>query len=128
MRAWYDILGLDLGAGQDADGIHASAAAVEELMAAEFAQGIAPEKLILAGFSQGGVIALHLGLSFPQPLAGIMALSTYLHDPDHLAERLSLASADLPIFMAHGVSDAMIPISRAAASRQARPVMPAVFP
>ncbi|MFK7915190.1 MAG: alpha/beta hydrolase [Pseudomonadales bacterium] len=117
MRGWYDIDPANPdGGGADID---ASAAQIADLIAAEQALGMRSEQITLAGFSQGGVIALHLGLSFAEPLAGIMALSTYLHDPDGLAARLSLASAELPIFMAHGISDEMIPIARAAASKQA---------
>lgn len=116
MRAWYDIDPANPDGGS-AD-IDQSAAQIAALIAAEQDRGFRSDQIILAGFSQGGVIALHLGLSHPEPLAGIMALSTYLHDPDGLPERVSLASAELPIFMAHGVSDAMIPIARAAASKQ----------
>lgn len=116
MRGWYDIDPANPDAG--GSDIEESAAAISALIAAEQAKGMRSEQITLAGFSQGGVIALHLGLSHPQQLAGIMALSTYLHDPDGLPERLSLASAELPIFMAHGVSDEMIPIARAAASKQ----------
>lgn len=121
MRAWYDI---DPGAplAGEAD-IRESAAAIEALIDAEVdaevEAGIAREKIVLAGFSQGGVIALHLGLRHPQRLAGIMALSTYVHDPEHLTEEVSFASVDVPIFMAHGLSDPMIPIARAVTSREA---------
>ena len=75
--------------------------------------------MTLAGFSQGGVIALHLGLSFNDKLRGIMALSTYLYQPETLVDRIGLANIDIPIFMAHGISDPMIPITRAITSREA---------
>ena len=72
----------------------------------------------MAGFSQGGVIALHLGLAYSKKLAGIMALSTYLHDHENIANRLDFANVDTPIFMAHGLSDPMIPITRAITARE----------
>lgn len=117
MRGWYDIDPANPGSG-DAD-IAASARQITDLIAAEQRRGTDSARITLAGFSQGGVIALEVGLTLPDRLAGIMALSTYLHDPDGLPDRLSLASAELPIFMAHGASDAMIPIARAVSSRTA---------
>lgn len=117
MRAWYDI---DPGAPLSGDGeIRESAAAIERLVAREGERGVPPERVVLAGFSQGGVIALHLGLRYPERLAGIMGLSTYVHDHEHLSDEVSLASTDVPIFMAHGTMDPMIPIARAATGRQA---------
>jgi phospholipase/carboxylesterase len=117
MRAWYDI---DLRAPLSGDReIRASAAAVERLLERERQRGIPPRRIVLAGFSQGGVIALHLGLRYPERLGGVMALSTYLHDPEHLADEVSFASIDGPIFMAHGLVDPMIPITRAVNSREA---------
>ncbi|MEZ5558897.1 MAG: carboxylesterase [Pseudomonadales bacterium] len=117
MRAWYDI---DPGAplASTAD-IRRSAAQIESLVRREQARGIASKHITLAGFSQGGVIALHLGLRFEARLAGIMALSTYVHDHEHLTEEVSFASIDVPIFMAHGLMDPMIPITRAVTSREA---------
>jgi phospholipase/carboxylesterase len=117
MRAWYDIDPRAPLAG-DAD-IRASAAAIEDLIDEQVAQGIATKRIVLAGFSQGGVIALHLGLHYREPLAGIMALSTYLHDPERVVDRISLENAGIPIFMAHGLMDPMIPITRAITSREA---------
>jgi phospholipase/carboxylesterase len=72
----------------------------------------------VAGFSQGGVVALHLGLSYNQKLKGIMALSTYLYDPESIVDRVGFANIDTPIFMAHGISDPMIPITKAITSRE----------
>ncbi len=117
MRAWYDI---DPGAplAGEAD-IQASAAAIEALVAAEVDAGLPADKIVLAGFSQGGVIALQVGLRAQDRFAGIMALSTYVHDHEHLAEQVSFASIDTPIFMAHGLADPMIPIARAVTSREA---------
>ena len=116
MRAWYDI---DPGAPlAGSDDIDASTQAIAALVEAEVANGVAHENVVLAGFSQGGVIALQLGLSYRHKLRGIMALSTYLHDHEHVAERLDFANVDTPIFMAHGLSDPMIPITRAITSRE----------
>ncbi len=116
MRAWYDI---DPRAPLAGDGdIRISAAAIAELVAEQRERGLPPRRTVLAGFSQGGVIALHLGLRFDAPLAGIMALSTYLHDGERLPEELTLENAETPIFMAHGVGDPMIPIARAVTSRE----------
>jgi phospholipase/carboxylesterase len=115
MRAWYDIDPRAPLSG--AAEIRESARSIEQLLARENERGIPTHRVVLAGFSQGGVIALHLGLRHPDRLAGIMALSTHVHDPEHLADEVSLASVDVPIFMAHGHSDAMIPITRAVISR-----------
>jgi phospholipase/carboxylesterase len=117
MRAWYDI---DLRAplAGDAD-IRAAANEIAVLIDEQRHRGIATSRIVLAGFSQGGVIALHLGLSYREPLAGIMALSTYLHDPEHLVDRISLENTGIPIFMAHGLMDPMIPVTRAVTSREA---------
>jgi phospholipase/carboxylesterase len=116
MRAWYDIdPGAPLAGSED---IETSATAVAKLIEAEVERGIAAENITLAGFSQGGVIALQLGLTYTQKLRGIMALSTYLHDHEHIAERLDFANVETPIFMAHGISDPMIPITRAITSRE----------
>lgn len=117
MRAWYDIDPRAPLAG--AEDIRASAAAVAALLDREVERGIPEEQIVLAGFSQGGVIALHLGLRHPRRLAGILALSTYLHDHEHLGDEASLAGVDAPIFMAHGRMDPMIPITRAVTSREA---------
>ena len=117
MRAWYDI---DPGAplaGQ-AD-IKASTAQISEILEGEIAAGTPASQITLAGFSQGGVIALELGLAYDKRLAGIMALSTYVHDHERLAERIGLANIDTPIFMAHGLMDPMIPLTRAVTCRDA---------
>jgi phospholipase/carboxylesterase len=117
MRAWYDI---DPGAplAGEAD-IRESAAAIAALVEAEVQAGTPRNRIVLAGFSQGGVIALQVGLRAESRVAGIMALSTYVHDHEHLAEEVSFASIDTPIFMAHGLADPMIPIARAVTSREA---------
>lgn len=117
MPAWYDLYGRDLTAGQDEAGIRASQAMIEELIAAEMARGIAPERIALAGFSQGGAIALQAGLRQPHKLAGILALSTYLPLAHTLAAEATPASRTTPVFMAHGTWDDVIPPAAGAASR-----------
>jgi phospholipase/carboxylesterase len=116
MRAWYDIDPRAPLAGDE--DIRSSAASIEELIDEQVARGIRTQRIVLAGFSQGGVVALQLGLRYREPLAGIMALSTYLHDPEHVVDRISLDNAGIPIFMAHGLMDPMIPITRAITSRE----------
>ena len=116
MRAWYDVDPRAPLSGT-AD-IVTSAGQVEELVKAEEARGTPRDRVVLAGFSQGGVIALHLGLRSPDRFAGIMALSTYVHDHEHVGEEVSFASIDVPILMAHGQMDPMIPIARAITSRE----------
>jgi phospholipase/carboxylesterase len=119
MPAWYDILGADLAQREDAAGIHHSALAVEALIAHEVGRGIAPGAIVLAGFSQGCAMVLHVGLRHDARLAGIMALSGYLPLAGTLARERSTANAATPIFMAHGLADPVVPIARAQASRQA---------
>ena len=117
MRAWYDIDPRAPLAGTE--DIRRSAEQIEELVQAEEERGIARSRIVLAGFSQGGVIALHLALRSQARFAGVMALSTYLHDHEHIGEEVSFASIDTPIFMAHGQMDPMIPMARAITSRDA---------
>jgi len=114
MRAWYDVTG---DGRQDAVGIRASQVRVESLIARERARGVAARCIVLAGFSQGGAVALQTGLRHPERLAGILALSSYLPLPDTLAQEASEANRDLPIFMSHGTQDPVIPLSWAARSR-----------
>jgi phospholipase/carboxylesterase len=111
MRAWYDIFQFG-GGPEDEAGIRASQKLVEELMAAEKGK-----RIVLAGFSQGGAIVLQTALRFPERLAGVLALSTYLPIAAKLAAERSEANHDLPIFMAHGQYDDIIPIDRARKSR-----------
>lgn len=117
MRAWYDIVGTDLVRREDASGIRASAAIVERLIEREIERGMARHRIVLAGFSQGGAIALHIGLRQPQPLAGIVALSTYLPLADHFEPERSAAAQSTPIFVAHGTADPIVPHARGLASR-----------
>ena len=117
MRAWYDILGADLTRREDEAGLRASQAAIEELIAAQNALGIASERIVLAGFSQGCAMTLQTGLRHPQRLAGLLCLSGYLPLPAALAAENTAANQSVPIFMAHGRTDTVIPIDRAKASR-----------
>ena len=117
MRAWYDIdPQAPLAGTQD---IRASAERLAGLVQEQLDAGIPSERIVVAGFSQGGVIALQHGLRTPRRLAGIMALSTYVHDHEHLTDEITLDSLDAPIFMAHGINDPMIPITRAITGREA---------
>ncbi len=118
MRAWYDVYALEGQRREDAAGVRASQSKVEELIAREQARGIPSARLVLAGFSQGGAIALQTGLRHGERLAGIMALSTYLPVASTLAAEASAANRAVPIFMAHGLDDPLIPIERAAMSRR----------
>ena len=118
MPAWYDIL--QLGGGvEDEAGIRESQAAIEKLISIQKQQGIPARKIVLAGFSQGGAIALQTSLRQPERLAGVMALSTYLPLGAKLAAERQAINNDLPVFMAHGTFDPMIPMARAAQSRDA---------
>lgn len=117
MRAWYDIASFDPNAPQDDAGIRASVARVEALIARENARGIASERIVLAGFSQGGAVVLAAGLRHAQPLAGIVALSTYLPLVPSLADEASAANREIPIFMAHGSQDPVVVPARGEASR-----------
>src|SRR5262245_6553813 len=119
MRAWYDILGFDRGAKEDSAGIRASAAAVTELVEREIERGMSSDRIVLAGFSQGGAIALHTALRSPIPLAGVLALSTYLPLAATLATERYAANARIPIFMAHGTDDGVLPLQLADSSRSA---------
>jgi len=108
MRAWYDIVGSDLTTRGDEAGIRDSQQRIEQLIAREKGRGIVARRIVLAGFSQGGVIALQTGLRHSERLAGIMALSTYLALPQALSREANAANRDVPIFMAHGTGDQVI--------------------
>jgi len=118
MRAWYDIFQLGGGA-EDEAGIRSSQDLLESLISREVKRGILHNKIVLAGFSQGGAIALQTGLRHAERLAGVLALSTYLPLSKTLEKERAAANSDLPIFMAHGEYDDMIPLDRAAGSRDA---------
>jgi len=119
MRAWYDIAPGDITHRADISGVRASQALVEALIAREIGRGIAARRIVVAGFSQGGVIALHTGLRHAERLAGIVALSTYVVLPDLLAREASPANRDVPIFMAHGTADPMVRLEWGEAGRRA---------
>ncbi len=120
MRAWYDIRDFDLAHRADLEGVDASVAQVEALIAREAERGIPPQRLLLAGFSQGGAITLAAGLARAQPLAGLIALSTYLPMPLALAQqRLAPQAAAQPLFMAHGLFDPVVPPAAGDAALQA---------
>jgi phospholipase/carboxylesterase len=110
LRAWYDVLEISLEHKVDITGIYQSAKLLEQLIKQEMAKGIPSEHILLAGFSQGGVIALHVGLSFPHKLAGIIALSTYFPTLEKIKNDLSAAKISTPIFMAHGILDTVVAI------------------
>jgi len=119
MRAWYDIAMSDIGRLPDEAGIRQSQAQVEAFLAREKSRGIAAGKIVLAGFSQGGAIALHAGLRHTEPLAGILALSTYLPLAESLQREAADANARVPVFMAHGTQDPIVPLALAQSSRDA---------
>ena len=110
MRAWYDIVGLNISYKEDSEGIKDSARLIELLIKREQELGIASNQIVLAGFSQGGAMALYAGLRYPEPLAGIIALSSYLPLPDTFVKEPYLANQNTPIFMAHGLFDTVVPI------------------
>ena len=117
MPGWYDISMAELQRKPDEAGVRQSQAAIEQLIAREIGRGIATDRIVLAGFSQGGAIALQTGLRYRETLGGIMALSTYLTLEDSLAAEASIANANIPILMAHGTQDPLIPLSLALSSR-----------
>lgn len=110
MPAWYDIRVLDLDRGHDLPGIERSAGRLRALVARENARGIPTSRIVLAGFSQGGAVALWEGLRHPERLAGILALSTYMVGEERLAAERSAAAAGIGVFQAHGQFDPMVPL------------------
>ena len=119
MRAWYDILGTELVRREDEAGLRASQADVAALIDREATRGIAPGRVVLMGFSQGCAMTLLTGLRYPERLAGLACLSGYLPLAAQTATERSDANALVPIFMAHGLMDPVIPLIRATASRDA---------
>jgi phospholipase/carboxylesterase len=111
MRAWYDILGIDIPRQEDEKGLRASEAAIKRLIQRERQQGISAENIILAGFSQGGAMALQTGLRYPETLGGIMALSCYVPLTAMLENERHPDNGNTPIFMAHGTFDPVVPYS-----------------
>jgi phospholipase/carboxylesterase len=109
MRAWFDIYTFASDAKIDSDGITQSAAHIEKLIEREVERGIATNHIFLAGFSQGGAIALTTGICYPKPLAGIIALSSYLPKANETLNKASNANRNIPVFIAHGTKDAILP-------------------
>ena len=117
MRAWYDITSLDAAGRDDAPGLAASAARIAACLQAERARGVAVRRIVVAGFSQGGAVALHAGLAAPERLAGVLGLSTYLPLAASLRLTASAANSDVPILMCHGTADPVVPPALGRAAR-----------
>jgi phospholipase/carboxylesterase len=117
MRAWYDVRALAGVRREDEAGVRQSARQIEALLARERQRGIAPGRLVVAGFSQGGAMALHVGLRYADRLAGLLALSCYLPLSNTLPTEAAPANRDVPIFWAHGLHDPMIPQAMAEQGR-----------
>ena len=118
MRAWYDILSPEFGGREDEEGLRGSQRLVENLIAREEERGSPPERIVLAGFSQGGAISLQTGLRHPKRLAGLLVLSAYLPISRTLAGEASEENHGLPILMAHGTHDPIVPIDHARRSSE----------
>ncbi len=118
MRAWFDIKSLDRELSVDVADLELARSGIEKLIDTEVARGIAVERIILAGFSQGGAMSLYVGLRYPEKLAGIMALSTWLPARESLATEASEANKATDIFMAHGSFDPMVPFAFGEASSE----------
>jgi phospholipase/carboxylesterase len=119
MRAWYDVLGVDLAQREDEAGLRASLLDVGALIARERARGVSASRIVLAGFSQGCALALLTGLRHAERLGGIVGMSGYLPLAATTTAERSAANGNVPIFLAHGRADSVIPLVRAAASRDA---------
>ncbi|TDR40397.1 phospholipase/carboxylesterase [Tahibacter aquaticus] len=117
MRAWYDIAGTDIASRQDETGVRESVAQLDALIAREADRGVPAERVILAGFSQGGAVVLAGGVRHAKRLGGVVALSTYLPIAEKTAAERSVANAELPIFMAHGSHDQVVPQNLGTRSR-----------
>jgi len=119
MRAWYDIKAFTPEGRADAAGLAESVRRVDAYLRAEIAGGVAASRMVLAGFSQGGAVALSAGLRFGERLAGLLALSTYLPFPETLAASKSAANRDVPILMCHGRMDPVVPVGMGTEARDA---------
>ncbi len=117
MRAWYDIRETKIDAEQDEAGIRQSSQALGQMIEEQVESGIVSERIVLAGFSQGGAIALFTALRYPGHLAGVMALSAYMPLPHSLTAEKSDANSGIPIFLAHGSDDTVVPIELAYVTR-----------
>lgn len=119
MRAWYDIKAFTPEGRADAAGLEESVQRVHRYLAAELALGMPPSRIVLAGFSQGGAVALSAAPRYPQRLAGLLAMSTYLPFPARFASERAAANADLPILMCHGRLDPVVPLTMGVEARDA---------
>ncbi|MGB0466670.1 MAG: alpha/beta hydrolase [Pontibacterium sp.] len=111
MRSWYDILAIDIERRIDEQALMDSVAQISLLIEREIGRGIAPERIILAGFSQGGAVAYQTALCYPQRLGGLVVLSTYMATTHKIRQEKSPANANLPVWLAHGVLDDVVPFS-----------------
>jgi len=118
MRAWYDIIGIDRRSTEDFAGIQASADAIRQLIRTENSRGVASSRIALAGFSQGGAMALHVATRYPEKLAGVIALSCYLPLAKDFATQRTAANLATPVFMAHGTQDPVVPFTLGDESRR----------
>jgi phospholipase/carboxylesterase len=119
MRAWYDILGADMARREDEAGLRRSMAEITALIDAERASGIAASRIVLAGFSQGAAMTLLTGLRYPERLAGLVGMSGYLPLAGRLTAERSTANDDVPVFLAHGRGDPVVPYAAGVATRDA---------
>ena len=117
MPAWYDVYDSDFSNNEDRDGLDEAAAIVDQLIAEEQQAGIPPDRIVLAGFSQGGAVALHAGLRHPHGLAGLLVMSCYLPARGDLDKKAATANRQTPILMLHGALDSVVPVSLARQSR-----------
>ncbi len=117
MRAWYDIAYQDLALKEDETGLRQSQKSIEELIAREESRGVPANRIVIAGFSQGGVISLQTGLRQPKRLGGIMSLSAYLPLAAKVTNERNAANNDVPIFLGHGIADNIVPLPLGVASR-----------
>ncbi|WP_432470871.1 alpha/beta hydrolase [Amphritea sp. HPY] len=111
MPAWYDILEMSIERKIDTEGLLASSAQIEALIQREVDRGVPEHRIVLAGFSQGGAVAYHTALCYPRRLAGLLTLSTYIATADRIADQDAAANKSLPILIAHGVADDVVPLS-----------------
>ena len=118
MRAWFDISDIDLKRNVDLEGFLESADHLRALIEREIQAGIPSERIVVAGFSQGGAVALHTALRYKKKLAGIIALSTFLPTASSTADERSPVNSDTPVFMGHGSTDPMVPIAAGIEARQ----------
>jgi phospholipase/carboxylesterase len=117
MRAWYDIFELNRMAKEDIDGIKETEKNLTRLLDEQITKGFNSTKIVLIGFSQGGAMALHVATRYPKPLAGVMGLSTYLPLADELPAGKNPANKNIPIFLAHGTEDTILPLDYATSTR-----------